>query len=63
MLEDKWLDSKTKQLKLRILLVCSNSENKNMELVRNDLNKFSNEKYNVDVCDLKQNIDCSRLGD
>ena len=34
-----------------------------MELVRNDLNRFSNQHFNVDVCELKQNIDVNRLGD
>ncbi len=34
-----------------------------MELVRDNLNKFSNQHFGVDVCDLKQNIDVNRLGE
>ena len=34
-----------------------------MELVRDNLNKFSNQNFGEDMCDLKQNIDVNRLGD
>lgn len=34
-----------------------------MELVRDNLNKFSNQHFKVDMCEYKHKLDVNRLGD